>query len=219
MATVLITGANRGICLALCKDFHARGDTVIATCRNSSPELDQLGVEIHTLDVTDTDSVAALSRALDGRLIDVLINNAGVLYGDTLQALNYEAMETQFQVNALGPLKVTQGLLGNLQSGSKVVIVTSRMGSMADNTSGRSYGYRVSKAAVNMVGTNLAHDLAPDGIAVLLLHPGYVRTGMTGGRGNWEAEEASKAMVARIDELTLKQTGSFWHAEGQQIPW
>ena len=129
MPTVLITGANRGIGLALCRDFHGRGDTVIAACRTTSPELDQLGVEVHTLDVTKTDSVSALSRALEGRRIDVLINNAGVLYGDTLRALNYEAMETQFQVNALGPLKVTHGLLSHLQSGSKVVIVTSRMGS------------------------------------------------------------------------------------------
>ena len=219
MATVLVTGANRGIGLALCRDFHKRGDTVIATCRSSSDELVDLGVEVHPLDVTDGDSIEALSSALNSRKIDVLINNAGVLYRDSLHTLDYAAMETQFQVNTLGPLKVTHGLLSHLQSGSKVVIITSRMGSMADNTSGRSYGYRVSKAAVNMVGTNLAQDLAPEGIAVLLLHPGYVRTGMTGGRGNWEANEASQAMVTRIDELTLKQSGAFWHAEGQQIPW
>ena len=219
MATVLVTGANRGIGLALCRDFHNRGDTVIATCRNSSDELEALGVEVHPLDVTDNGSIEALSSALSSRTIDVLINNAGVLFGDSLHALDYAAMETQFQVNTLGPLRVTHGLLSHLQSGSKVVIITSRMGSMADNTSGRSYGYRVSKAAVNMVGTNLAQDLAPEGIAVLLLHPGYVRTGMTGGRGNWEANEASQAMVTRIDELTLKQSGAFWHAEGQQIPW
>lgn len=219
MATVLVTGANRGIGLALCRDFVDRGDTVIATCRSSSDELETLGVETHSLDVTDSNSIRTLSKALGSRSIDILVNNAGVLLRDSLQELDFQGMETQFQVNTLGPLRVTQGLLSHLSSGSKVVIVTSRMGSMADNTSGRSYGYRVSKAAVNMVGTNLAQDLAPEGIAVLLLHPGYVRTGMTGGRGNWEAHEASRAMVARIDELTLKQSGSFWHAEGQQIPW
>ena len=219
MALVLITGANRGIGLELCRRFKERGDTVIAACRTVSPELEQLQVETHQVDVTDISSIAQLAKALSGQSIDVLINNAGVLYRDNLQSINYDAMRTQFEVNSLGPLRVTHGLLSHLSSGSKVVIVTSRMGSMGDNTSGRSYGYRVSKAAVNMVGTNLAQDLAPEGIAVLLLHPGYVRTGMTGGRGNWEASEASEAMIARIDELTLKQTGSFWHAEGQQIPW
>lgn len=219
MATVLITGANRGIGLELCRAYKKRGDTVIAACRRVSPELEALDVETHPVDVTNSESIVALSRALGTRSINLLINNAGILFRDTLEALNFEQMEEQFQVNSLGPLRVTQGLKPHLGSGSKLVIVTSRMGSMRDNTSGRSYGYRVSKAAVNMVGTNLAQDLAPEGIAVLLLHPGYVRTDMTGGRGNWDASEASKAMIARIDELTLKQTGSFWHAEGQQIPW
>jgi NAD(P)-dependent dehydrogenase (short-subunit alcohol dehydrogenase family) len=114
---------------------------------------------------------------------------------------------------------VTQALLGNLQPGAKIGIVTSRMGSVGDNTSGSYYGYRMSKAAVNAAGKSLAMDLKERGIAVALLHPGYVRTEMVGGGGDVEPEQAAAGLIARLDELTLDTTGGFWHANGEALPW
>jgi NAD(P)-dependent dehydrogenase (short-subunit alcohol dehydrogenase family) len=137
---------------------------------------------------------------------------------DTLDALDVEGMREQFEVNALGPLRVTAALLGSLGEGSKVAIITSRMGSVADNTSGKMYGYRMSKAAVNMAGVSLARDLAPRGIAVALLHPGMVATEMTGGRGI-SAEESVRGLLARVDGLTMETTGTFWHMNGEVLPW
>ncbi|MGD8636354.1 MAG: SDR family oxidoreductase, partial [Gammaproteobacteria bacterium] len=180
MSTTLVTGANRGIGLEFCRQLKARGDDVIAVCRSSSPDLDQLDIEvIEDVDVADPESVAQLASRLTGRRIDILINNAGVLRRDSLGTLAAESvtdMVDQFRTNSLGPILVTEALMPNLQKGSKVGIVTSRMGSVTDNTSGGYYGYRMSKAAVNIAGVSLARDLADRGIAVALLHPGYVRT-------------------------------------------
>lgn len=223
MANCLVTGANRGIGLALCKLLAARGDHVIAACRNSSPELDALGVRVESgVDVGDPASVRRLARALEGEPLDLLINNAGVLRRDTLGGLHDEAIEDiylQFRVNSVGPLLVTQALLGNLHKGARVGIVTSRMGSVGDNTSGAYFGYRMSKAAVNAAGKSLAVDLKERGIAVALLHPGYVRTEMVGGGGDVEPEQAAAGLLARLDALDLESTGGFWHANGERLPW
>lgn len=220
MATIVITGANRGIGLALTQQLQARGDDVIAICRAPSAELEALGVAIISgVDVTQAEDVSALSSKLDGKTVDVLINNAGVLRGSRLGALDYDDLRFQFEVNALGPLRVTEALRGNLSAGSKVAIVTSRMGSMADNTSGGSYGYRMSKSAVNMAGVSLAHDLKPEGVAVALLHPGWVRTDMTGNNGLIDADESAAGLIERIDELTLETSGGFWHTNGERLPW
>jgi NAD(P)-dependent dehydrogenase (short-subunit alcohol dehydrogenase family) len=223
MADCLVTGANRGIGLALCTLLSRRGDQVIAACRKSSTELDALGVRVLSgVDVGDPDSVAQLADELAGQPLDWLLNNAGVLRRDTLGGIQGEALDDvylQFRVNSVGPLLVTQALLGNLQKGSKVGIVTSRMGSVGDNTSGAYYGYRMSKAAVNAAGKSLSMDLKDRGIAVALLHPGYVRTEMVGGGGDVEPEEAATGLIARMDELTLESTGGFWHAKGQELPW
>jgi len=220
MAKVIVTGGNRGIGLQLCIQLHARGDEVIAVCRSSSQELSQLGVRvIEGIDVSDGDNVTALANELDGESIDILINNAGILRSDTLESIDYDSMLEQYRVNTLGPLRVTQALLPNLHEGSKVAIVTSRVGSIEDNSSGNNYGYRVSKTAVNMVGMNLSHDLKAKGIAVILLHPGYVRTDMTGGGGGTSPEDSAKGLIERIDELDLGNTGGFWHAEGYRLPW
>ncbi len=127
-------------------------------------------------------------------------------------------MVEQYQVNTLGPLRVVEALLDNLSAGSKVAIVTSRVGSIGDNSSGGNYGYRASKAAVNQVGMNLKHELAPRGIAVALLHPGLVATDMTRGTGIDPADSAT-GLIDRIDELNLENTGTFWHAEGYELPW
>ena len=148
----------------------------------------------------------------------MLINNAGILRPDRFGSIDYDQMMEQYAVNTLGPLRVTEALADNLSDGSKVAIVTSRVGSIEDNGSGGNWGYRASKTAVNMIGTNLKHELAPRGIAVALLHPGLVATDMTGGKGISPAESAS-GLIARIDELTLDQSGGFWHAEGYRLPW
>ena len=219
MAKVLVTGCNRGIGLQLCTQLHDRGDEVIGVCRSASPEASSLEIRvIEGIDVSVADDVAALAEALDGESIDILINNAGILRSDRLDSIDYDLMIEQFRVNTLGPLRVTQALLPNLHEGSKVAIVSSRVGSIEDNSSGNNYGYRASKVAVNMVGTNLRHDLEPRGIAVALLHPGLVATDMTGGRGVSPAESA-KGLIERIDELGLENSGGFWHAEGYSLPW
>ncbi len=220
MVKVLVTGGNRGIGLQLCTRLHARGDEVIAVCRSSGQELSQLGVRIiEGIDVSDGDNVAELANELDGESIDVLINNAGILRSDNLESVDFDVMLEHYRVNTLGPLRVTKALLPNLHEGAKVAIVTSRVGSIEDNSSGNNYGYRVSKTAVNMVGMNLSHDLKPKGIAVILLHPGYVRTDMTGGSGGTSPEESAKGLIERIDELDTENTGGFWHAEGYRLPW
>lgn len=223
MKTVLITGANRGIGLALTRQYIERGDRVIAVCRQSSDELDATGARVEAgVDVTDGAAVAGLASRLEGESIDVLLLNAGVLVRDALGSLDedaFEAMRLQFEVNTVGPLRLVQALLDRLHEGSSVAIITSRMGSMADNGSGGSYGYRASKAAVNAVGKSLSVDLAPRGIAVLLLHPGYVATDMVGGKGDVQPEAAAAGLVERIDELGLDDSGSFWHAKGDPLPW
>ncbi|MBN9021401.1 MAG: SDR family oxidoreductase [Rhizobiales bacterium] len=217
MATVLITGANRGIGLALARAYVERGDTVIGACRLTSEALDALGVTVYEgVEVSDDAAVDGLATALGDTRIDILVNNAAIHSNETLEDLSFERIRKQFEVNTLGPLRVTRSLLPRLHEGSKVVIVTSRSGSIGDNGSGNTYGYRISKAAVNMAGVNLALDLKPRGIPVLLLHPGMVKTDM-GGKGNpaaVEAKDAAARMVARIDELSLANTGQFQHAEG-----
>lgn len=219
MSTVLVTGTNRGIGLHLCEQLAQRGDQVIGVCRQSSRELTATGARvIENIDVSLGPDVIRLVDYLDGQQVDVLINNAGILRSDTLDSIDYESMIEQFRVNTLGPLRVTRALLDNMQIGSKVAIVSSRVGSIADNSSGNNYGYRVSKTAVNMVGINLKHDLADRGIAVAILHPGLVATEMTGGQGVTPGHSAS-GLLQRIDELTMETSGGFWHAEGERLPW
>ena len=219
MATILVTGTNKGIGLQICTQLKARGDDVIAICRTPSPELSALGVRIiDGIDVANAESIDRLKSELAGQQLDVLINNAGILKGDSFGSLDYEEMLEQFRVNTLGPLRVTEALVDNLKKGSKVAIVTSRVGSIEDNSSGGYYGYRASKTAVNQIGTNLKHDLMPRGIAVALLHPGLVATEMTGGQGITPAESA-RGLIERIDALNMANSGGFWHAEGYELPW
>ena len=219
MTTILITGANRGIGLEMTRQYSERGDEVIAACRESSAELDRLGVQvIDDVNVTSDESVARLANALNGRNIDRLVNNAGILERTSLDHLDYNSMERQFRVNSIAPLRLTAALRSHLAEGSKVFIITSRMGSIDDNDSGGSYGYRMSKAAVNMAGKSLSLDLKDAGIAVFLLHPGWVSTDMTGGTGI-PVEESAKGLIERMDTLDINQTGSFWHQEGYELPW
>lgn len=219
MTTTVITGCNRGIGLELCRQSNTRGDDVVAVCRNPSKELRELDVEIvDGVDVSEAAGVEKLSAALKSRPVDVLINNAGILRSDNFENVNFDDMLEQYRVNTIGPLRVTQALADNLHKGSKVGIVTSRVGSIDDNGSGNNYGYRCSKAAANMVGMNLHHDLSGKGVSVMLLHPGLVATDMTGGTGV-STEKAAAGLLARLDELTPETSGTFWHAEGYQLPW
>ena len=219
MARILVTGASRGIGLELCKQLAARGDEVIAACRSSNEALAALEVSvIEGIDVTRAESMDQLAGAVD-RPLDTLVLNAGILVRETIDSLDFDMMRAQFEVNAMGPLRVVQALRSRLHDGAKVAIITSRMGSIADNTSGRMYGYRMSKAAVNIAGVSLAHDLLEQGVSVQLLHPGSVRTDMTGGHGMVEADFSVRGLIERIDAMSMQNTGTFWHAQGETLPW
>ncbi|WP_027330009.1 SDR family oxidoreductase [Marinimicrobium agarilyticum] len=218
--TVVITGANRGIGLSFVKRYLARGDTVYAACRQASDALADSGANIiDGVDVSSEEGIARLTKALEGVTIDLLINNAGILRNESLGSLSTETIRAQFETNALAPLLVTDALRGNLAGDAKVALITSRMGSITDNTSGGRYGYRMSKAALNAAGKSLSEDLKSQGVAVAILHPGLVGTEMIGGHGDITPDEAAQRLVKRIDELTLENTGTFWHSNGQELPW
>jgi len=220
MPNVIITGANRGIGLEFCRQLANRGDSVTALCRRAGPELQALPVSIHEgYDVTNAAAVANFAKTLAPASIDLLINNAGILRSESFDNMDFDSMRRQFEVNALGPLRVTWSLLPAFSKGAKIALTTSRMGSIADNDSGGRYGYRMSKAALNITGVSLAKDLESRGIAVAILHPGYVRTEMTNHSGLIDPEESVTGLLQRIDELTMGTTGSFWHTNGEILPW
>jgi NAD(P)-dependent dehydrogenase (short-subunit alcohol dehydrogenase family) len=220
MPNAIVTGANRGIGLGLCRALTDRGYAVTALCRRSGAALDALDVRVHdSYDVTDAAAVEAFAASVPAGSVDLLINNAGILEGMSLAGLDLDSARRQFEVNALGPLRVTRSLLRALRDNAKIALITSRMGSIADNDSGGSYGYRMSKAALNAAGVSLAHDLAPRGIAVAILHPGYVRTDMTGQSGLIDVDESVRGLLERIDALHARNSGSFWHSNGEILPW
>ena len=216
-----MTGANRGIGLAYCQQLHSRGDEVIAVCRQSSDELDGLGIRVESgIELTSSESIAALVNGLSGQQLHAVILNAGILQSMGLNDLDADGIRQQFEVNALAPLLLARALIPLMPQGSKLVLMTSRMGSIDDNTSGGSYGYRMSKVALNIAGKSLAVDLQAQGIAVAILHPGLVKTRMIRFNPNGiSPTESVKGLLARIDELTLETSGSFWHANGAVLPW
>ena len=220
MPNAIITGANRGIGLALCRALIECEFAVTALCRRSNDALNSLPVVVHEdYDVTDGAALEAFAGSVAPGSIDLLINNAGILESTSLVRLDLDSIRRQFEINALGPLRVTASLLPALKRGAKVALITSRMGSIADNSSGGSYGYRMSKAALNAAGVSLARDLASRNIAVAILHPGYVRTDMTGSSALIDADESAEGLLARIDELTAETSGGFWHMNGERLPW
>lgn len=222
---VLITGANRGIGLAMAKQYVEAGHEVLAVCRETSDEIEELADQVISgVDLTDEAAVAQVTQVLNITLgdedkIDILINNAGLFKNETLGELDVNAIRDQFEVNAIAPLTVTQAMLPFLSKGSKVANITSRMGSIEDNTSGAYYGYRASKAALNAFTKSLAMDLKAHDIAVCALHPGFVQTRMVGFNGDLTPEQAASGLIARIAELNLENTGGFWHSNGQALPW
>jgi len=219
MGLTVVTGANRGIGFQLTRLLRERGESVVALVRSSSAELDALDVEVVTDVDLSADDLSVVTDAIGDRPVQLLLNNAGLLRPTSLESLDLDSMRQQYEVNTLAPLKLTAALLGNLGAGSKVVHITSRMGSIADNTSGGQYGYRMSKAALNMAMKSMSIDLAPRGISICVLHPGYVRTGMTGHNGYIDADESAAGLVARIDALSPETTGGFWHQNGERLPW
>ena len=225
MAVCLVTGCDKGIGRVIAINLHKRGEHVIATCLNDSDELRALGLQVESnIDVTQDAPLRSLAKRLTSAetRIDVLINNAGVLKGQKLGEIDYDEMRRHFEINALGPLRVTEALLDCLNEGAKVGIVTSRVGSLGENISGGNYAYRVSKCAVNMIGVNLNHDLRKRGMMVILLHPGMVRSDM-GGKGlpgsAIEPEEAAAGLIKLVDEAQPGDLPEFKHVNGELLPW
>lgn len=228
-ATVLITGANRGLGLEFAKQYAEAGWQVIACCRwpDEAKELQALAersgdlLEIHQLDVADFEEIDALALILQGRAIDILINNAGVYPKSDFGNVNYEAWAEAFHINSMAPMKMAEAFVGHVAASDqkKIVTVSSKMGSIDDNTSGGSYIYRSTKTAANMVMKSLAIDLKPKGIASTILHPGWVRTDMGGPNGLIDAPESVAGMRRVIEALTLENGGRFVAYDGKEIPW
>ncbi|ERS83276.1 short-chain dehydrogenase [Marinobacter sp. C1S70] len=217
---VVITGANRGIGLELARHYAAEGCEVIGVCRQSSDELASVAAQvIDGVDVTTDAGIDKLKSGLAGKSISLLINNAGLLQDEQLGSIDFDSIRTQMEINAYAPLRVAEALAPLMGQGSKIANITSRMGSIADNDSGGRYGYRASKAALNAFGKSLAVDLKPRGIAVAQLHPGYVKTRMVNFGGLITPEESARGLAERIANLTLENTGSFWHSNGEELPW
>jgi len=221
--TILITGANRGIGLELTKRYLEEGHKVFALCRKTSPELKGLSAEvIEGCDVANLSSLQKIAREIAGVQFDLLICNAGVLNDEQIMKLeeaDFESMLYQFNVNSLGPLRTFSTFRRHLTNGAKVAMITSRMGSISDNTSGGHYGYRMSKTALNMATRSLVKDFANDGILFGLFHPGWVQTEMTGHTGQLTAEESSRLLTKRISDLTSDNSGGFWHCNGEELQW
>ncbi|GMF22796.1 unnamed protein product [Phytophthora lilii] len=227
--TVLITGSNRGIGFAIAQHYVKQGWNVIATARNvgAAKELKDLKPwKIITLDTGDEQSILAAAKTLEGVAVDLLINNSGISIGGGLDVTTKEDMMRQFEVNTVGPFLMTRALLPNLRLAvaargeAFVAQVTSRMGSIADNGSGGSYGYRASKTALNMVTQSLALDLASEKIGCLLLHPGYVNTGIVNFTGIVSPEDSVAGMVRILERAKLGDKLQMFHFEkGDALPW
>ncbi len=221
---VLITGANRGIGLQIARHMSQRGDRVVATARNpdAADELRSLDVRVEPLDVTNADQVAELAAALQPGAFDVLLNNAGVgVRGQPLGNLDFDKMLRFFDTNAVGAMRVTEALLPHLRRGKarKVMHLTSLMGSISDNTSGGSYAYRASKAALNMLNRSLSIDLAEEGFICAVLHPGWVQTNMGGAAAPTPVRESAAGLVHLIDGLGHDDNGGFFDFTGKELPW
>ena len=222
MSTFLVTGSNRGIGLEFCKQLSNNNDnSVIATCRKASKELLALGVKvIENIDINSEESIINLKKQISGIKLDCLINNAGIAEYNSLDKLDPESIRRQFEINALSPLLLTKSLLEFLKKRSKIAFITSRMGSIEDNTSGGSYGYRMSKVSLSMAAKSLSIDLLKEDIYVAIIHPGLVSTRMTGFTQNGiTTKESVVGILKIINSLNNKNSGTFWHTNGEILPW
>lgn len=226
MTTTLVVGADKGIAHAIARQLHARGDEVVAACLFDGADLAAEGIAVEPkIDVTSDDSVQELAKRLTaaGTKLAAVYHIAGVMWLDELGSIDYDSLRRQIEINTLGPLRTIEAVRDLLEPGAKVGIVTSRVGSLSDNTSGGMYSYRISKAAANMVGLNLHHDLSKSGVSVLLLHPGMVATDLTkdfpGDHDYITPEQAAAGLIANIDALTPENSGRFQHSNGTFLEW
>lgn len=232
MHTVLVTGANRGIGLEFVQQYAQEGWSVIACCRNPdmATKLHYLSgqypklIQTHALDMVDHQQIDELSGILSEATIDVLINNAGVYpsdKGDEFGATDYAAWQYAFEVNTMAPLKMTEAFIQQIARSQlkTIAIITSKMGSIADNSGGGSYIYRSSKAAVNIVTKSLSIDLKPQQIKAVVLHPGWVKTDMGGPNALITTEQSVTGMRRVINQLKMEDSGNFFAYDGQIVPW
>lgn len=218
---VAIVGSNRGIGLELTKKFIAEGHDVFAFCRTSSEELKAAAPTKITsaFEVTSSETMTSSLKELNESDFDLLVHVSGVLKSDSITNFNEDDVMKQFKINSIGPILSAKAFKPFLSQTSKIALMTSRMGSVADNGSGGMYGYRMSKAALNMAGKSLAQDYKNDGVTVLLLHPGFVQTDMTGNMGNITPKESAEQLYEIMNSKNSEQTGTFWHANGEELPW
>lgn len=227
MPTVMITGANRGLGLEMVKQYAADGWEVIACCRHPqmASQLKEFDgkVEVYALDVSDEASVKSVKKAIKDQPIDVLVNNAGVYLdqGKGFGQLQGQDWLTTMAVNVVGPFRMAQHFVDNLGKGreKKIVMISSQMGSISDNSMGGSYLYRSSKAALNAASKSLALDLKPSGVTVLILHPGWVLTDMGGPNALLKPEQSVQGMRQVITQKSIEDSGRFWSWSGKELPW
>jgi len=222
--TVLVTGANRGIGLEYARQFAAKGYTVIGTARDPADarELSAVADRVEPLDVADPASVASLAQRLKGVPIDILVNNAGMFdrRDMTVDTIDFATVEKVLAVNTLGPLRVTQALMPNLRAGKRRTIVnmSSELGSI-EQSNGRWYAYRMSKAALNQATKSMSVELGPQGFICVVLHPGWVRTDMGGASATYSPQESVTGLVTVIERLGPTDNGRFYDFKGTSIPW
>ena len=218
---IAIVGSNRGIGLELVNYYTQAGHEVYAFCRNTSQALEEINPKeiITGFDVKNIDAINKLQPSINDIYFDEVIHVAGILKSDDFNSLDKNDLLEQFEVNALGPVLSFKSFLPHMDKGSKFSILSSRVGSIKDNSSGKNYGYRMSKAAVNMAAKNLSIDAKDKEISVLVLHPGYVKTDMTQQNGHVSAAESAQQIAKLIEEKDLMDTGTFWHANGESLPW
>ena len=224
MATILITGANRGIGLELARQYSADGWDVIGTARKpeAAVELRKLGAQIVQLDVTEQASVDRMAQSLAGTPVDMLINNAGIQpLMWKLAEVDFDDFERALAVNTVGPVRVTQALVSNLRLGDdrRIINITTNLSSIAANTDGGFYGYRESKAALNMFTKSLAAELRPEGFICIVMHPGWVKTDLGGQQAPLEVEESANGIRDVIEGLSPADNGTFRTWAGEEMAW
>ena len=232
MRSVLVTGSNRGLGFEWVRQYAEADWRVYATCRHpeEAEALQALadvhpGISLHRLDVTEPDAIRDLARELSEHPLELLVNNAGVYFErwgrDRLGQIDYDDWLTTFEVNTLGAFRVTEALLGSLERGDKPLVanISSHMGSLADINAPNDYAYRSSKAALNAASRGLALELQRNGVGLLLLHPGWVRTRMGGEEAPLTPAESVAGMRAVVNRFTSQDQGRFYRYDGVEMPW